>query len=45
MEQFEADVDAAIARFMAMPHDERTAWLSENWNALVSGHLTLEDLP
>lgn len=45
IEQFEQDVDAATARFLAMPDDERATWLSANWGALVSGQLTLEDLP
>jgi hypothetical protein len=45
IEKFEADVEDATDRFIAMPDDDRTAWLTENWDALVSGHLTLEDLP
>lgn len=43
--QFESDVDAALQRFVALPDDQRTAWLSANWDALIAGELTLEDLP
>jgi hypothetical protein len=38
-------LDAVLARFTALPDDERRAWLEANWNALRAGTLTLEDLP
>lgn len=42
---FEAEIDAAIARCVALPEAERRTWLEENWNDLRAGNLTLEDLP
>lgn len=45
MTAFEAEINAAIDRFAALPEDERRAWLETHWNDLRAGHLTLEDLP
>ncbi|HWV36439.1 MAG TPA: hypothetical protein VNZ55_12455 [Thermomicrobiales bacterium] len=43
--EFEADVIAARDRFLAMPDAERHVWLEANWDDLMHGRLTLEDLP
>jgi len=45
LDAFEAEVHGALERFHALPDDERRAWLTENWAALTSGELALEDLP
>lgn len=45
VQALEADLNAAIERFAALPDDERRAWLEANWDALVANQLTLEDLP
>ena len=42
---YQADVEAAAARFAALPPEEQRAWLEANWDALRAGELTLEDLP
>lgn len=31
--------------FMALPPDEKAAWLEGNWDQLSSGELTLDDMP
>ncbi len=42
---FQPKMDAALARFAALPEGEQRTWLELNWNALRAGELTLEDLP
>ena len=39
------EVEAAIQRFDALDPHVRRAWLEENYAALRTGELTLEDLP
>lgn len=41
----DTEVDAAIARFLALPDAEREAWLDANWADVFMGTLTLDDLP
>lgn len=40
-----SDEQRVLERFIALPPDERRAWLEENWVDLRAGKLTLEDLP
>lgn len=42
---FQPRMDAARARFAALPEAEQRAWLEANWDALRAGELALEDLP
>lgn len=39
------EIEAAAARFSALSVEQQSAWLEDNWDALRSGELTLEDLP
>lgn len=42
---FQPQMDAAQARFAALPETEQRAWLEDNWDALRAGDLALDDLP
>lgn len=45
MVAFQAQMDAALERFAALPAAEQRAWLEANWAALRAGDLSLDDLP
>lgn len=45
MADLQLSMDAAVARFAALPEFEQRAWLEENWDALRDRKLSLEDLP
>lgn len=42
---FQPKMDAALARFAALPEADQRAWLEENWTALRAGDMALDDLP